>query len=901
MRDSIPTIVLSLLLLLCGRHSLLAQVVSPKGMAPLQTFTPAEYGNKGKIWDIATAPNGIVYMAADKGLLEYDGKNWRHFKGSKGTTRSVWVANDSLLYTGSDLDFGLWTRDAYHGFEYQSLYPFQEVVQDINEEFWEIHALEAGIVFVSSQNLYLHKQRQLTRIAAPYRIAKSWLVGGILYLADERQGLYLFDGFALKRIAEYPGGMPLHAKGLYKDAVGLVVVTRDAGLYRLSDERCTPIDNALSDALKVARVFSFEQMPPDRVAFGTLLAGVVIADLQGNIVHRVNKYKGLPSNTVLSLHQSPGGQLWLSMDYGVSMLDMRSDKVFFYDYRGDFGTAAAAARHERTLYVGTNQGLYQTAWEGLDNSRPFFSFPIIPGTEGQVWTLAKVGKDLLMGHDKGLFAVRGGNVERLSDREGVWTILRYKDHLLTGNYNGISIFEKQAGRWVFRQKMDGIAGSCNQLLIEGGNILWVNIPTFGIIRAVLNDALVPEGQQVFKAEQFEGEELRLLLDGAFVRVASDRFQYTFDGAAGAFAGQSAIVPPAGADGLEASYHPPILLDSAFWLYPVHNGFALRYPQRNTNPTNAEYHLVFRHAAAFNTTEEMAVKEGTDIPYRMNNLRIAFIIPNRGGVQYQYRHGQTGKWSDWQTDNFAELIGLGNGKHTLFVRAKVGDTLTDAIALNFRIQPPWYRTGWAYAGYLALAVLLVFAAAQWRKQSLKKQHQTLIINEQKALQQQAEAHQRQLQQLEQARLREEYEQMKQQLRNKTIELANKAKENEEKNRLLQNLKEKCDAAQANPGASKLQWKEMNRLLDAHLLADDKTFEIQMDELHQAFLKKLKAQFPSLSRNDLRLCIYLKIGISSKEIADILNIQPSSFYISRSRIRKKLELASDEKLYDFLNAI
>lgn len=881
---------------------LMAQAVPPKGMPPLQTFTPAQYGNKGKIWDIATAPNGIVYMAADKGLLEYDGKNWKHFKGSKGLTCSVWVANDSLLYTGSDLDFGVWTRDAHHGFAYRSLYPFQEVVQDINEEFWDIHPIEAGVVFVSSQNLYIHKQQQLIRIAAPYRIAKSWLVDGTLYLADEQQGLFRFDGFALKRIAEYPAGTPLQAKGLYTDEAGLVVVTRDAGLYRLADGRCTPIANALSDALKAAKAFSFERLAPDRMAFGTLLAGVFIADLQGNIIHRINKYKGLPSNTILSLHQSPGGQLWLGMDYGASTLDMRSSMAVFYDYRGDFGTASSAALHQQTLYVGTNQGLYHTAWAGLDNSRPFFSFPLVQGTEGQVWTLANVGETLLMGHDKGLFAVRGATAERLSDRDGVWTIRRYKDYLLTGNYNGISIFEAQAGKWVFRRKMESIAGSCNQLLIEADNILWVNIPTFGIIRAVLNDALVPEDKQIFKAEQFEGEDLRLLLDGAVVKVVSDRFQYTFDSAAAAFAKKSALSPsPTSADAHEAAYHPPVRLDTAFWLYPIHNGFALQHPSRKTNAPDAKYNLVFRQVSAFNTTETMAISGGTDIPYRMNNLRIEFIVPNQSGAQYQYQHGKTGQWSDWQPDNFVELIGLGNGKHTLSVRAKVGDTLTDAMAIDVRILAPWYRSGLAYLGYLALAALLALAAAQWRKKSLDKQHQVLIRKEQNALQQQAETHQQQLQHLEQARLREEYEQMKQQLRNKTIELANKAKENEEKNRLLQTLKEKCDAAQANPASSKMQWKEMNRLLDAHLLADDKTFEIQMDELHQEFLKKLKAQFPSLSRNDLRLCVYLKIGISSKEIADILNIQPSSFYISRSRIRKKLELGADEKLYDFLNAI
>lgn len=66
-----------------------AQIIPEKGVPFLENFTPTQYQNKGKIWDIKTAPNGMVYMAADRGLLEYDGKNWNSFKGSHGFTRLV--------------------------------------------------------------------------------------------------------------------------------------------------------------------------------------------------------------------------------------------------------------------------------------------------------------------------------------------------------------------------------------------------------------------------------------------------------------------------------------------------------------------------------------------------------------------------------------------------------------------------------------------------------------------------------------------------------------------------------------------------------------------------------------------------------------------------------------------
>jgi DNA-binding CsgD family transcriptional regulator len=96
-------------------------------------------------------------------------------------------------------------------------------------------------------------------------------------------------------------------------------------------------------------------------------------------------------------------------------------------------------------------------------------------------------------------------------------------------------------------------------------------------------------------------------------------------------------------------------------------------------------------------------------------------------------------------------------------------------------------------------------------------------------------------------------------------------------------------------------EMKRIIDSHINSDDNTFEIQIDQLHQKFYETLRKEFSDLTRYDLRLCAYIKIGFDSKEIADLLNIKPSSVYISRSRLRKKLNIETDEDLHSYLNSI
>ena len=65
-----------------------------------------------------------------------------------------------------------------------------------------------------------------------------------------------------------------------------------------------------------------------------------------------------------------------------------------------------------------------------------------------------------------------------------------------------------------------------------------------------------------------------------------------------------------------------------------------------------------------------------------------------------------------------------------------------------------------------------------------------------------------------------------------------------------------------------------------------------------LKKLKADFPDLTPGDLRLAAYLKMNLSSKEIAPLLNISLRGIENKRYRLRKKLHLENDDNLTSFL---
>ena len=80
-----------------------------------------------------------------------------------------------------------------------------------------------------------------------------------------------------------------------------------------------------------------------------------------------------------------------------------------------------------------------------------------------------------------------------------------------------------------------------------------------------------------------------------------------------------------------------------------------------------------------------------------------------------------------------------------------------------------------------------------------------------------------------------------------------------------------------------------------------FEEAFNNADKDFLKKVKSRHATLTSNDLRLCAYLRLNLSSKEIAPLLNISPRSVEVKRYRLRKKMELEHDVNLTDYILSI
>ena len=124
-----------------------------------------------------------------------------------------------------------------------------------------------------------------------------------------------------------------------------------------------------------------------------------------------------------------------------------------------------------------------------------------------------------------------------------------------------------------------------------------------------------------------------------------------------------------------------------------------------------------------------------------------------------------------------------------------------------------------------------------------------------------------------------------LTSNTLIIAKKNATLNELTQYIENLESK-GAIDGNNG------QQLKKHIKSQILADDEWqyFKLHFEKVHPDFFVTLKEQHPTLSETELRLCAYVRIGMSAKEIAQMLSIQPETVNTSRYRIRKKLKLTS-----------
>jgi DNA-binding CsgD family transcriptional regulator len=147
-----------------------------------------------------------------------------------------------------------------------------------------------------------------------------------------------------------------------------------------------------------------------------------------------------------------------------------------------------------------------------------------------------------------------------------------------------------------------------------------------------------------------------------------------------------------------------------------------------------------------------------------------------------------------------------------------------------------------------------------------------------------------------------EKLEAEIEHKNSELATSAMHLVQKREMLEKIRDNMNGLLKKIDNEQVaaEFKKLLKVLVEDNKIDDtwEHFAHHFDKVHTDFLVVLKNRYPNLTASELKLCAYLRMNLSSKEIAQLLNISVRGVEIGRYRLRKKLGLPKETNLFEFL---
>ncbi len=933
------------------------------GTPNIHNYPKTVYKAGTQNWDVAQDANGFMYFANNDGVLRFDGISWDLLSVPTTPVRSIIVDSNNRIFVGLSNDFGLFEKNENGIYEFKSLKHLLLDDVKVFTEVWRIHEIRQGIVFQTFEYSFLLNNNEIEVLKPKNRFLFSFNVDGRLFIQEPGIGLFEYFNWSVeqvpwdKELRDKEIWTILHLGDNQ-----LLIGTVGYGFYKYNRGALTKWNTPASNFIIENKLYSATRLPGNYFAFGSILEGMIICDNDGNIIQRINRSNGLQNNTVLSLFNDKNGNLWMGLDNGIDYVEVNSP-ISFFSLTDGIGTGYCCRVHDDNLYLGTNQGLFVRPFKRYmqNNNEPF---KLVENTVGQVWSLGVFGNQMICGHNLGTFIVEGKTARKISDELGAWKYIQVKEYpniLIGGHYNGLILLKKGKNGWEFYKKIKGFNESSRFICRDDGGNIWVSHWRRGVFKLQLNvelDSVVNQKTYIAKDGLPHNEHNIILsfgeswyvsgIDGLYkYQKSNDRFlkdaelNKVFD-----VNDRIKFVETDNQDDLWyiaedetglihrnedftfTKITEPFkqlndrLVNEFEFLYPLSNdnvfigledGFAhysARIIKSYTDPFKA-----FITRVELPNIDSIIYSSGVKqaehkFPFRRNAFRFYFTAPfyeNPSQLEFSYFiENYSSEWSPWVADSYRDFTNLPENDYVFKVKAKnIYEVESDIASFSFTVLPPWYRSKLAYYAYVFLVFSLAFLVTRMIKKNVEKskdkqriKHNEELTKKEQEFNQQALITDKEIMKLRNDKLEGEKIFLDKELANQTMSII-------QKNKFLMKLNQELKRLQDETLSSSVKTKLViiKKRIDKEIDSEqqNKVFESYFDEVHTDFFKRLKEAYPQLSPKDLRLSAYIRMNISTKEIATLLNISDRGVEISRYRLRKKIVLPRDVNLSTFLSNI
>ncbi|MCF6213586.1 MAG: LuxR family transcriptional regulator [Flavobacteriaceae bacterium] len=912
---------------------------------PILTFSSQDYQSETQNWMLSQSENKFIYVANNGGLLELNGATWMQYPSPNNTIlRSVKVI-DNKIYTGCYMEFGFWERDIYGRLKYTSLKPLLKEKMIEDEQFWNIISYGKWVVFQSLNRVYLLDTATNTFkiITGKSNIDKIFSFDNAIYLFESKVGLFKLTTKDVKLIVPISKLNDDFIIKIVKFKDKPALVTRHHGFYSFDEKgNVKQVFKYIFDTN--ISLYSAIQLKDKSFMLGSISNGIYHISRKGNVLLHLNHDNGLSNNTILSLFEDIEGNVWAGLDNGINCINLKTPVKIYEDNTGQLGVVYASKIFKNKIYLGTNQGVFYRDLNDINNKR----FKFISNTNGQVWSLEVYNNQLFCGHNEGTFIIDGMKAKLISKIMGTWQIKPIKNHpnlLIQGNYRGLSILEKNNGIWHLRNKIKGFNNSSRYFEFASDSIIYVNHEYKGVFKLTLNIDNFNHFEKVTKVKGTgPAKNSSLVKFRKNVLYASSEGVFLLDNDKGVFTKDSTYSKLIET---EAYLSGKLIVDGnqRLWTFTKNNLNILSFNQfdssgsvthismpislrktmvgfenleevskniyvigtsdgylklniSNFKNTNSDISINSVKVSNSNNSKVTLLPNRTStkkLHFNQNNLSFTYSVPNYNKytlVQYQYKlegNQSYNHWSTLSTQSFTVFKNLTSSDYKFEVRAKIGNHLSGNIATyRFTIDKPWFWSNLALSLYILGLLIGGYFIHRSYKNYYDKIHRS-VLEENKR-----HAHLIQLQN-EKEIVALKNNQLRNDIESKNRELATSTMSLIKKNELLSNLKNELLKI-----SYQTEVKDVIKIIDNNLNnnKDWAFFQEAFNNVDKNFLKKIKKLHPDLTPNDLRFCAYLRLNLSSKEIAPLLNISVRSVEIKRYRLRKKMSLTHEKSLVNYI---
>ncbi len=927
------------------------------GYPPVENYSNSQTLGGNRTWAIKQDSKGIMYFANSDGLLTFDGVRWRKYILPNHTViRSLYIDQNDRIYVGGQGEFGYFE---YHTGEDMVYTSFTKQVPARYQRFadiWNVVSYEGALFFRGINAIFQLRNEKLTVHEASTGWQFLGVAGGRLLAQDEKKGLLEFRHEKWNPIeaSELLAGEVVSAF-FQLDANKLIVSTLANKVYLLKGKELELLQKAGRRELYTP---SFASVSKEAYVVATATEGCIIRTLDGTEVQRIGKTEGLQNNNVTAVFVDRDRNIWASVDNGIALISYGSSIRYFRPNPVNDVAGYSARIYKSKIFLSSSNGVYtapiQTALK--DQSLSKGSFSLLPGSDrGEAWRLDDIDGTLFLSHNRGVYTVDDHHIKPLSSGLGSWLFLpisgvNQDKYTVIGTYRGLQLLSYGDDGVPKVERLSGPSDSYRFLEADKDGTIWASHPYRGIYRIHISPSTLSYTAELFGSEQglpsayqnyvakvggkvvfttpsgiyeFDAKKTRFYASNLVPQLKELPMHYLKEDPSGNlwfFSDKKLGVLPSSShkNGRGYFYFPELegLSTSGFEsIYPFdsHNVY-VGFEKGLIHINLSQYLLKSKPAVLISSVMamgrqdsvlfsgdpqgEQAVLDGS-----FNSFSIKYAATAFGAGKYlTYAcrlEGYDSNWSSWTVATEKNYTNLPPGKYVFQVKAKDNlnqeSTVTEYI---FAIRPPWYKSVWAIIGYVSLLCITIYRLYRWQ-QIIWQRRQIEFEQEMARVRY---IHQLEIEKNEKEIVKLQNEKLESEVISKTRELAKTSMHLMENSGALSKLR--MELTKLNlPVEEGSDLKKVTGLLkdvESNTTHWDQ-FASHFDELNDGFILRLKQLHPALSRNDLKVCAYLRLNYSTKQIAQLQGISVRGVEVHRYRLRKKLDVIGEESLSSYLGKV